>query len=506
MSLERLRDKNDPFISPSEGWYRVNPRFPIDEPGAGCPMGCIYCNQDFFNRSPEGKRYGPWLYPGVEPGLSINTRLSTRRGPVLVKEPEKILDALERYTFYTPNTSILFENFNDTGLDPARTLKVAEGLVENGHQGLLAFYTKIGLGRKWIREISRLQQAGGKPVIVISYAGLPDVVEPGGTKGRFRTAKLSYKYDIPILWSLRPVIKGINDKERTLSRILGEKGPLSSSIAVGGLYVHPDIIRAFREVGYELDESYKNHDFRIVKVAEEGIFQAIQGVARQQQLTAPIYKHTACALAYIGTAFYRQPTPNRKAHWMDEWPMCEQVCPDIQRNVCKGMRDQDIGIVRDKVEKSLERLGYDPSNYSIIRSKINPYKIRIVGGGLTWEELCFVSEQCGWRVDNLPSIEILEYRIQQVLKERQIPSDVIKGLVLIGEDWFVFLDGDLDGHNNQRLVNWFRSNAQARVQAVNVNLISNPQEFVENIDPNILGLLSLKEREEIIKKITDIVS
>jgi DNA repair photolyase len=162
------------------------------------------------------------------------------------------ISTLLKNPVYSKNQALVFENFTEPGLNWKKTLKMMRLAIEEGHYGALLAITKLPLSDDDIGDLQKLQHEGGFPIIGVSYANLPQELEPGSNgKLRVRTMKRLYEAGIPVIHSLRPLIAGINIGEEEIEAVVKETLPYSTVIVPGGLVVDPVILPTFELRGYQ---------------------------------------------------------------------------------------------------------------------------------------------------------------------------------------------------------------------------------------------------------------
>lgn len=270
-SILRGRQSDDHDIKPTKEWVRTG-RVEAGETGHGCSVGCIYCNQMGLDKNEAGERMAGYISLSVDGGISLNSRLMIDSRPDRMIEPESLINELRSYSFYEPNSFVLLENFNDPGLNWRQTAKIAELLITDlRHEGPISFITKFGITEKQVEELARIQKLGAKLVGIVTYSGLPKEIEPNSPDElRLTTMSRLQEAGIPVICSMRPMIKGINTDVDTIDRVLTEVKDRVNAIIVGGLFVYDSFtIDAFRERGFPLDQEYKEQMYSIAKSMPE---------------------------------------------------------------------------------------------------------------------------------------------------------------------------------------------------------------------------------------------
>lgn len=492
------------------GWIDLNVGHPAENyKQHGCPLGCIYCNQQSLDRGPYGEKEAGYLFQGVDSAISLNTRLMS--GPKVIKEikVDDVIQEMKSYPHYNPNSPVLIENFNDPGLDWSGAIDIAERLRrEVGHNGPSIFITKMPISDRNTERMRNFKNQGGKPIVVVTYSGLPTNVEPASGKKRIDTLRKLSCQNIPTILSIRPLIEGINLTDENLRTVAKEAGMYADKITVGGLFVYqPETINNFREAGYELGERYSKHTYFPAKVLPPGIKMRVREIMREEGVPANVHDHTSCAVAEICTTIYGDPTTDRLAHWAggveSDFEYCATKCGANQVEVCCATSKLDQSIVIEKAEKVLRNLGYDKQ---VVTSATQVGLLLVKDGSLTIGELFTLAEQTGWQANNWPDKETLMYRTEQAItKDLGLPKEVVLGAVPVGQEWYIVIDGDVDGSNNELVVKWIRSRNRARIKVLNVKDL-NGEDFDKCVEKLTSASLNMQSREEIEFSLKEIVS
>lgn len=503
----KYSEPDDDMIRRSKGWIDLNVRNVHDQEH-GCPLGCIYCNQMSLDRDPYGEKEAGYLFQGVDSAISLNTRLMS--GPEIIKRisVDDVIEELKTYPHYNPNSPFLIENFNDPGLDWSQAIDTADRLrKEVGHSGPSLFITKMPISDRSLIKMEEFRQSGGKPIVIVTYSGMPAVIEPASGKKRIETLKKMSERSIPTILSMRPLIEGINLTDENIRRVAQEAGIYADKVTVGGLFVYqPETIDNFRKAGYDLGELYKNHTYSPAKVLPHNTKRMVREIMREEGISANVHDHTSCAVAEICTEIYKDPTTDRLAHWAGginaDFDYCETKCDASQVAVCRSVSKLDPDVVIGRAEKVLKDFGYDNQ---VIPSLTQAGLLLVKDGSLTIGELFTLAEQTGWQVNNWPNKEGVMYRTKQAITEDLGLSDeVILGAVPVGQEWYVVLNGDVDGEGNTLAVRWIRSRNRARIQVLNVNEIENGH-IGECADRLNAASFDIQSREEIEKSLQEII-
>ncbi len=228
---------------------------------------------------------------------------------------------------------------------------------------------------------------------------------------------------------------------------------------------------------------------------------------REEGVPANVHDHTSCAVAEICTTIYGDPTTDRLAHWAggveSDFEYCATKCGANQVEVCCAASKMDQSIVIEKAEKVLRKLGYDKQ---VVTSATQVGLLLVKDGSLTIGELFTLAEQTGWQANNWPDKETLMYRTEQAItKDLGLPKEVVLGAVPVGQEWYIVMDGDVDGSNNELVVKWIRSRSRARIKVLNVKDL-NGEDFDKCVEELTSASLNMQSREEIEFSLKEIVS
>jgi len=151
----------------------------------------------------------------------------------------------------------------------------------------------------------------------------------------------------------------------------------------------------------------------------------------------------------------------------------------------------------------LRKLGYDKQ---VATSATQVGLLLVKDGSLTIGELFTLAEQTGWQANNWPDKETLMYRTEQAItKDLGLPREVVLGAVPVGQEWYIVMDGDVDGSNNELVVKWIRSRNRARIKVLNVKDL-NGEDFDKCVEELTSASLNMQSREEIEFSLKEIVS
>lgn len=458
-------DPRSSKLKPITSWQRTG----LVEPGTsgpGCAVSCIYCNQIAMD-SVDGERQAPYLSGMVDAGVSINTRMYVGHRLDKVISSEQILLELAQWPLYTPDTPVILENFNDPGNDWIATAGLAKSLVERGHKAAIAFITKMGIKSHEVNALVDVQKHGANLVAIVTYTNMPKEIEPASSRVRLNTIRRLSEAGIPVVVSMRPLIRGVNDSQANIDMVLNQVAPYATCIIVGGLFVFEKFtLDAFIQAGYPLDDFYRQQIYSPAKTMAMGYKEIVRSRVAELGLDLLVHNHTSCAIAQVMTSHYDTPTSDRFAHWISprglEFDDDCAHCPTEQKSICVIDQQQQLADVVEKAKSALKKLGYPTVN--VIPSINLPNTILIENGILTFEELTFVKEACRWYVDNLPNPAGMYHRLSQALAE-SMQLDIrnyLVGMLLLGQEWHIIIRKNDKSKEVQLIEKWIRSHSRHR--------------------------------------------
>lgn len=478
-----IRQPNDPFLQPTSKW-EVTGKVEPGVVGPGCQLECAYCNQQSFDTDENGKLAG-YISLNIDGGTSLNTRLMVGNRVERQIAPDALVDELTSLPFYDRDGYLMLENFNDPGTSWNTTCRLIALLMDAGHTGPMTLITKMGISAKYAHRLAELREDGAKLTAIVTYSGLPAAIEPAPVQPRLTALQRFHESGIPTVVSMRPLIKNINLNEATIGRVIDETRDRTDFYLAGGLFVFdewtPDV---FAKAGYELAQEYVNEHYETAKVAPESLDKVVSRVAFDKGVQVQVMPHTSCVIARIMTERYDDPRPDKLAHWVShEVPgvlfdsHCAN-CGSAQIAACKSayaQTHQPESAIR-RARAVLDRLGHQDGDVRF--SEHQDGYLLLDGLSLTYGELSFVRQATGLYVNNLPSQNAFIARTVEVLtKELKTNAfERIVGTVRAGEEWVLFVDGDVDGNNNRNTARRVRSKNVARVQVIEAQRLAEPSE------------------------------
>ena len=476
-------EPSDESIKPTHLWMKTDSV--VQTIGTGCPLGCIYCNQQFLDVSASGEKIAGAIEFGIDTGVAVNDRIMVNKTIVRQACHKQVAYALNISPFFHPSMTILINNFSDPGLNWKNAINFAETIdLITKHSGPTVFITKMGISDQSADLLEQYKNNGGHPIVIITYSGLPKAIEPIDSQPRINAIERLYKRHIPVIVSIRPIIEGINDTDSMLHQIILNTHKYASMYILGGLYVYPNTPALFAKAGYPLSEKYINDKYHILKILNNQTKQRVRDIARSIANDIVVYDHSSCAIAAINTIFYKQPTCDPMAHWSTPNGLiidkeCSAQCLSAQLSICRSKMCCSYDSVALAAKSILNRIGHTDKDISL--SIHQPNMLLINNGILTFSELATIMRNTGWRVDNLPNFSGLIHRLKQAFtRDINVSIDKLLGAIQAGQQWYLFVDGILDHNNNVNTLRYARSATRTRIaQIYDVNDLNDSNAIVE---------------------------
>lgn len=466
------RGSRDSVIKPISLWQTTG-EIPIGERGPGCAVGCVYCNQISMDVV-DGMRHAPTLSGMVDAGVSVNTRQYVGAHLDKFADPAKVLDQLRHWPLYTPETPVIFENFNDPGNDWLSLAECAESLVRYGHSAAIVFITKMGMKPAELQALKAAQEKGARLIGIVTYTNMPSAIEGSPSKVRLKTMERLSQAGIPVICSMRPLIRGINDSEENLRLVISQTASFVQHYIAGGLFVFEgDTVTAFEKAGYPLDPAYSEQIYSPEKVMLDRYKERVRALVDEMGVKVVVHNHTSCAVSQIMTDVYHQPTSDRFTHWIQGKGLqfdddCAH-CPQHQKALCERDSQQEVQDVIQRAKNALDRLGYCSLGVEVARSV--PNTLLVVNGALTFEELAFIKEQSRWYVDNLPNARGMYERIKEALKDDMHLENwqqQLVGMECINQEWHITIRNS-DETLITLMEKWIRSRSRHRAHVIGIS-------------------------------------
>ena len=502
-------DPNDQKIKPTGLWESTGKSGQKGD--SGCPLSCVYCNQQFLDTDKStGEKLAGTIEFGIDGGVSVNDQIMVGRDVVMKADGELIARQLNESPYFSPHMAVMIRNLSDPGTNWQDSIDLAKSVDKyTGHTGPTVFITKWNVTDKNAKAMRQYQEEGGKPVVFVTYSGLPKEIEPAGAKQRVDAVRRFGENNVPVVVSMRPMIEGINTDEDSIRQVIKDTHKHATMYIVGGLYVYPDTPELFKRAGYPLSELYLRDGYSTAKILQPNLRRKVREIAHSIDPEILVYDHSSCATASIATTIYNNPSFDTLPHWSTpdgyDFDNCAGFCLPKQLAVCK-QRTEAKSEVLEIARNVLDKIGHNDK--SILISEHQPNTLLVNNGILTFQELITVMRETGWRVDNLPNREGMMYRLNGAF-ETDLHTDInkLKGLIKVGQQWYLFVDGNIDGtYNNVNTLRFSRSATRTRIPHIyNTQILSG--EMVSEL-ATFMASESLRPEEiqRIEKEITEILN
>lgn len=477
------RDPLCPELMNTSLWKRVAKE---GGTGAGCGLNCIYCNQTFLSdtESPIPTDAAPVMY-GIDGGTSVNLKMMVGNKVIYEASPDDVINEIKKSPFWVQDSGVIIGNMTDPGLNWAQSISMADRIrKEAGHTGPSIFITKMNISETNIEVMKRFKAEGGRPIVYVTYSGLPKEIEPAGARSRIEAMKKLHKAGIPVVCSMRPLIDGLNGTPENIERVVREVIGNVYGMTTGGLYVYPasqsdpGTLERFKVAGYPLSEIYSSQRYTVAKILPSHlrplVRDIVEKVSSETGLSMRLQDHTTCIATEIMTKVYGvKDYHDRLAHWttpdrglvFDE--QCQYRClPEQILSCSKLLNGKILPSLINIAIKVLERMGHFDKKVSI--SEHQRGAMVVENGILTFPELATLIRETGLRFDNLPSEQGFKIRLEEAFKEAGVSIDKLKGYLNVGQNWYVFVDGaNIDGtYNNYSLWRYARGRTLCRIPSI----------------------------------------
>lgn len=281
------------IVEQTTSWLTVNPML-------GCSLDCAYCFRSKWNAPSK---------------------------PQLKTPVEQCLNHLEKNRLFIPDLTPLSANVSSTdALLPKvkeTTFDIIKYLDERGYKNIFGLISKLQLCYQDIQFLTSLKNI--RFVFLVSYSEIPSHIESVPVEPRIENLINLKKAGIPSVLYYRPIVKGWNDKESKIRKVLYVGGKYASAIAIGGLRLSKEIRSALIDRNVFLPK-YK--DVFAPKELTDTIVSKVLKIYNELRLTVPLFKHTSCAVSYIFNV------RNYNELVRDSTLNCIETCPIEQQKRC----------------------------------------------------------------------------------------------------------------------------------------------------------------------------
>ncbi|MBU0536694.1 MAG: radical SAM protein, partial [Nanoarchaeota archaeon] len=183
-------------------WTSINPSY-------GCIWDCGYCVQEKDS----------W-YVG--------------NGVVKEYSPQMTIDMIVGHSMITKEQPLAMYNFSDPFLPQNQKdlVEILKGLEKKKYHNIVGLITKTLPEKSTLKAIKKLRRL--RPVVIVSYANLPDGIERAPAKNRVELIKRSSDMGIPTLVYMRPLVKEWVT-EKSVEQFAKQVTPYADGIIISGL-------------------------------------------------------------------------------------------------------------------------------------------------------------------------------------------------------------------------------------------------------------------------------
>ena len=241
----------------------------------GCPLNCSYCVRHFWNNFENKEPY------------------------MLIDDDNAIKTLINHKWFVKDLTPI---EFLHKGTDPFlpnvknHMFYVLQKLDSLGFKNIIVLITRYLISREDIQVLENLKSL--KIAILFTYSGIDNpVIEPITSKKIFVSSinnmnKYRKKTKFILYW--RPIVKGWNDDELSINRVLSLLDNFDAAV-IKGLRLHKENYNYMISKGIEL-----HYESQYEKVFPKNLENQIREAVQKKGILTPILNKTSCA---ISTAF-----------------------------------------------------------------------------------------------------------------------------------------------------------------------------------------------------------
>ncbi len=246
----------------------------------------------------------------LKSALSINTAIGcslgcsycvvgeiARKSPKRILTPEELVSDLINNRLFVPHiTPLAINNKTDPflGFVKEDTFEILELLQKNGFRNKRIIISRLALSEKDLKELERLNES---TYFITSYSHLRFPIEKSNSENQltsFRTLKNREKVNSLHYW--RPLIKGLNDGEESIKRVLENVVESCDGSILSGLRITSGIKERMENYGADLTgwDGDANHKYLPLEVQEKIL------IIRDRLFAGyPLYRHTSCGLSSL---------------------------------------------------------------------------------------------------------------------------------------------------------------------------------------------------------------
>lgn len=288
-----VMDRYPSIVDETKSWLAINPII-------GCILGCKYC---------------------------FRVQWSIGDTPSLIYTPEESVKALLRHPRFVEGHTPIAVNVcaTDPFIPQSKefTFKCLQLLDNSGISNVVGLTTKFGLTEHDLEVIKSCKNL--RIVILISYAAMPENIEPFPSKPRIDTLRLLSISKVPTILYFRPIVRRWNDDSESILKVLSLGQQYSDATAIGGLRLSPRIMRVLEAANGAIP--YRSLRFQS-KVMPRTILARVRQCYQRAGFTIPLFIRTKCAVHLISKVHY-----NLQVSWGENID-CDRDCSKEEIRTC----------------------------------------------------------------------------------------------------------------------------------------------------------------------------
>ena len=297
------------LITQLKSWLNI-------EPSIGCSNTCVYCYRhsdgDFYLRSPQ-------------PTIPLRN----------------LFKQLQKHPLFVPNQTHLSINGikSDAFLfeNKVRTFKFLSLLDKAGYSNRVIITTKGLIDRNDAENLKKFKNI--KPVIFVTYSEMPEGIEGVSNDQRIKSLKNLKEAGVECILYWRPLIKGVNDSEKQVRKVLDIGIKYANAFVLSGLRLTKEIRKYMEEKGLRLAKEDWHPDHKIISASTKTkIYQNYQN----KKCRIPLFLKSSCAVSFL------EKETDFNAHWSKPEKNCSPFCPYQQKIRCKKQSLKKLPILTRK--------------------------------------------------------------------------------------------------------------------------------------------------------------
>lgn len=303
-------------------WLSINPSH-------GCPLDCAYCVQE-------------------------KDRWYSGKGVIREYTPEHTISLIENEPQMSKDRPVALYNFTDPFLPKNREdlCQILKAMDKKKYKNPVGLITKSLPDKKTFKTLKRLRHV--KPIILVSYANLPDNIVKASKKNRLAVFKQAKKHKIPTIQYFRPTVREwYGDFEKSIRKAAEEVTPYADAVCISGLIYTPEIKEKLLKRKVPLPDYEPNGGKHLRWEDRTDVMRIYHDVKPEM----PIFSSTSCAVSYVlKIPNYNGYFPLRNL----EGNGCNAPCIDEQRDRCRKGRKVSNSYLKKQfrhLDKKFERRG-----------------------------------------------------------------------------------------------------------------------------------------------------